>query len=73
MRLRLAEFRPQTGPHEHRVVQPRPTLRPTSLTAPESIGPLAGDHDGLNRLAALFSFAAYSRHTIVRHFRRPAG
>jgi hypothetical protein len=26
---------------------------------------LLGDHDGLNRLAGLFSFAAYSRHTIV--------
>jgi hypothetical protein len=26
---------------------------------------LMGDHDGLNRLAGLFSFAAYSRHTIV--------
>jgi hypothetical protein len=29
MRLRLTEFRPQTGPHEHRVVQPRHTLRPS--------------------------------------------
>ncbi|GLP67717.1 hypothetical protein TUSST3_43390 [Streptomyces sp. TUS-ST3] len=65
MRLRLTEFRPRTGPHEHRVVQPRHTLRHTSLTAPEPIGLLLGDHDGLSRLAGLFSFAAYSRHTIV--------
>ncbi|MEU0213309.1 hypothetical protein [Streptomyces canus] len=65
MRLRLTEFRPRSGPHEHRVVQPRHTLRHTSLTAPEPIGLLLGDHDGLNRLAGLFSFAAYSRHTIV--------
>lgn len=65
MRLRLTEFRPRTGRHEHRVVQPRHTLRHTSLTAPEPIGLLLGDHDGLNRLAGLFSFAAYSRHTIV--------
>lgn len=65
MRLRLTEFRPRTGPHEHRVVQPRHTLRHTSLTAPEPVGLLLGDHDGLNRLAGLFSFAACSRHTIV--------
>ncbi|WP_069762799.1 hypothetical protein [Streptomyces sp. LUP47B] len=65
MRLRLTEFRPRTGSHAHRVVQPRHTLRHTSLTAPEPIGLLLGDHDGLNRLAGLFSFAAYSRHTIV--------
>jgi hypothetical protein len=65
MRLRLREFRPRTGPHEHRVVQPRQPLRHTSLRAPEPIGLLLGDHDGLNRLAGLFSFAAYSRHTIV--------
>lgn len=65
MRLRLTEFRPRIGPHEHRVVQPRHTLRHTSLTAPEPIGLLLGDQDGLNRLAGLFSFAAYSRHTIV--------
>jgi hypothetical protein len=65
MRLRLTEFRPRSGPHEHRVVQPRHTLRHTSLTAPEPIGQLLGDHEGLNRLAGLFSFAAYSRHTIV--------
>ncbi|MFE7934138.1 hypothetical protein ACFU6S_36555 [Streptomyces sp. NPDC057456] len=65
MRLRLQQFRPRTGPHEHRVVQPRKPLRHTSLRAPEPIGLLLGDHDGLSRLAGLFSFAAYSRHTIV--------
>ncbi|GAA2267584.1 hypothetical protein GCM10010415_35950 [Streptomyces atrovirens] len=65
MHLRLREFRPRTGPREHRVVQPRHTLRHTSLRAPEPIGLLLGDHDGLNRLAGLFSFAAYSRRTIV--------
>ncbi|MBC2901219.1 hypothetical protein [Streptomyces cupreus] len=65
MRLRLNEFRPRTGPYEHRVVQPRTPLRDTSLTAPDPIGLLLGDHDGLNRLAGLFSFAAYSRHTVV--------
>ncbi|MFE6176927.1 hypothetical protein [Streptomyces sp. NPDC056464] len=65
MRLRLQQFRPRIGPHEHRVVQPRQPLRHTSLRAPEPIGLLLGDHDGLNRLAGLLSFAAYSRHTIV--------
>ncbi|MGV9453680.1 hypothetical protein [Streptomyces sp. NPDC003635] len=65
MRLRMTEFRLRTGPYEHRVVQPRTPLRHTSLTAPEPIGLLLGDHDGLNRLAGLFSFAACSRHTIV--------
>lgn len=65
MRLRLTEFRPRTGPHHHRVVQPRHTLRHTSLNAPEPVGMILGDHEGLNRLAGLFSFAAYSRHTIV--------
>ncbi|MFJ1807055.1 MULTISPECIES: hypothetical protein [unclassified Streptomyces] len=65
MQLRLRQFRPRTGPHEHRVVQPRHPLRHTSLSAPRPIGLLLGDHDGLNRLAGLFSFAAYSRHTIV--------
>lgn len=65
MHLRLRRFRPRTGPREHRVVQPRQALRHTSLRAPEPIGLLLGDHDGLNRLAGLFSFAAYSRHTIV--------
>ncbi|NEB00022.1 hypothetical protein [Streptomyces sp. SID13726] len=65
MRLRLTEFRPRLGPHEHRVVQPRQPLRHTSLHAPEPVGMILGDHDGLNRLAGLFSFAAYSRRTIV--------
>lgn len=65
MQLRLRQFRPRTGPHEHRVVQPLQPLRHTSLRAPDPIGLLLGDHDGLNRLAGLFSFAAYSRHTIV--------
>ncbi|WP_338900126.1 hypothetical protein WBG99_34370 [Streptomyces sp. TG1A-60] len=65
MRLRLRQFRPRTGSAEHRVVQPRQPLRHTSLRAPEPIGLLLGDHDGLNRLAGLFSFAAYSRYTIV--------
>ncbi|KUN26462.1 hypothetical protein AQJ23_14945 [Streptomyces antibioticus] len=65
MRLRLTEYTPRIGPHLHRVVRPRTPLRHTSLSAPEPIGLLLGDHDGLNRLAGLFSFAAYSRHTIV--------
>lgn len=65
MRLRLTEYTPRIGPHQHRVVRPRTPLRHTSLSAPEPIGLLLGDHDGLNRLAGLFSFAAYSRHTIV--------
>ncbi|MEH0639234.1 hypothetical protein QBA35_39460 [Streptomyces bottropensis] len=65
MRLRLRQFRPRTGPRQHRVVQPGQPLRHTTLRAPEPIGMLLGDHDGLNRLAGLFSFAAYSRHTIV--------
>ena len=65
MRLRLTEFRPRTGPHTHRVVRPRTALRHTSLTAPDPIGLLLGDHDGLNTLAALFSFASRSPHTIV--------
>ncbi|MHC5903184.1 hypothetical protein ACVNF4_04615 [Streptomyces sp. S6] len=65
MRLRLTEFRPRTGPHTHRVVRPRTPLRHTSLYAPDPYGVLCGDHDGLNQLAGLFSFAAYSRHTIV--------
>ncbi|MFJ3303597.1 hypothetical protein ACIPSA_10785 [Streptomyces sp. NPDC086549] len=65
MQLRLRQFRPRTGPHEHRIVQPRQPLRHTSLRAPDPIGQLYGDHDGLNRLAGLFSFAAYSRHTVV--------
>lgn len=65
MRLRLSGFRPGTGPHRHRVVQPRHPLRHTSLRDPAPYGTLMGDHDGLSRLAGLFSFAAYSRHTIV--------
>ncbi|TVZ77104.1 hypothetical protein [Streptomyces sp. BK340] len=65
MRLRLREFRFRTGPHEHRVVQPRQPLRHTSLHEPAPYGVLTGDHDGLSRLAGLFSFAAYSRHTVV--------
>ncbi|MFE2424260.1 hypothetical protein [Streptomyces hokutonensis] len=65
MELRLTQFRPRTGPHEHRVVQPGRPLRHTSLRDPASYGMLMGDHDGLSRLAGLFSFAAYSRHTIV--------
>ncbi|MFJ3810711.1 hypothetical protein ACIPWE_30700 [Streptomyces sp. NPDC090073] len=65
MRLRLCEFGFRTGPHEHRVVQPRQPLRHTSLRAPDPVGTLFGDHDGLSRLAGLFSFAACSPHTIV--------
>ncbi|OIJ67540.1 hypothetical protein [Streptomyces mangrovisoli] len=65
MRLRLREFRPRTGPHEHRVVQPRSPLRHASLRDPAPIGTLMADHDGLNRLAGLFAFAACSRHTVV--------
>ncbi|MER6463575.1 hypothetical protein ABT278_24280 [Streptomyces sp. NPDC001228] len=65
MRLRLREFRPRTGPHEHRVVQPRQPLRHTTLREPAPVGTLMGDHDGLSRLAGLFSFAAHSPHTIV--------
>ncbi|MGW1054809.1 hypothetical protein [Streptomyces sp. NPDC002521] len=65
MRLRLREFRPRIGPCEHRVVQPWQPLRHTSLRAPAPIGTLMGDHDGLNRLAGLISFAAHARHTIV--------
>ncbi|RPE41546.1 hypothetical protein EDD90_4633 [Streptomyces sp. Ag109_O5-1] len=65
MRLRLREFRPRTGPREHRTVQPWQPLRHTSLRAPAPVGTLTGDHDGLNRLAGLLSFAAHSPHTIV--------
>ncbi|MGW2566784.1 hypothetical protein [Streptomyces sp. NPDC001537] len=65
MRLRLREFRPRTGPHAYRVVQPRHPLRHTSLRAPEPIGLLLGDHDGLSRLSGLFSFAACSPRTLV--------
>ncbi|MFF8725590.1 hypothetical protein ACF073_03730 [Streptomyces sp. NPDC015171] len=65
MRLRLREFRFRTGPREHRVVQPWEPLRHTSLRDPAPYGVLTGDHDGLNRLAGLFSFAACSRNTVV--------
>ncbi|MGW1272072.1 hypothetical protein [Streptomyces sp. NPDC002491] len=65
MRLRLRQFRPRTGPHEHRVVQPWEPLSRISLSAPEPIGALFGDQEGLSLLSGLFSFAAYSRHTIV--------
>ncbi|MGW6008993.1 hypothetical protein [Streptomyces sp. NPDC055210] len=66
MRLRVTEFRPQTGRYAFRVVQPRPALRHTTLSDPlREWGYLLGDHDGLSRLAALFSFAAHSPHTVV--------
>lgn len=66
MQLRLTEFRPRVGPRSYRVVQPRPLLRHTTLSDPVAgWGYLVGDHDGLSRLAGLFSFAAFSRHTIV--------
>ncbi|MFJ8588034.1 hypothetical protein ACIRD2_25790 [Streptomyces sp. NPDC093595] len=66
MRLTLTRYRPRTGPHEHRIVVPRPPLRHTTLSDPlEGWGYLVGDHDGLSRLAALFAFAAFSRHTVV--------
>ncbi|MDX3802857.1 hypothetical protein, partial [Streptomyces sp. AK04-3B] len=75
MRLRLRQFRPRTGPHEHRVVQPWEPLRGASLSAPEPIGALFGDQEGLSRLSGLFAFAACSRHTIVhlplRHSPQP--
>ncbi|GAA1319734.1 hypothetical protein GCM10009647_051630 [Streptomyces sanglieri] len=47
------------------MVQPWHPLRHTALADPTGFGWLLGDHDGLSRLAALFSFAACSRHTIV--------
>ncbi|MGW3244642.1 hypothetical protein [Streptomyces sp. NPDC001070] len=65
MRLRLRHFRARTGPVEHRVVQPWHPLRHTALTDPAGYGFLVGDHAGLSALAGLFSFAAYSRHTLV--------
>ncbi|MGW7429275.1 hypothetical protein ACWGIN_06965 [Streptomyces sp. NPDC054861] len=67
MLLKTREFRPRTGPHAHRIVQPWPPLRHTTLDDPLAArwSCLLGDHDGLSRLAALFSFAAFSRHTIV--------
>ncbi|MFI8201699.1 hypothetical protein [Streptomyces sp. NPDC085937] len=66
MRLRVAEFRPRAGRYAFRVVRPRPALRHTTLNDPmRDWGYLVGDHDGLARLAGLFSFAAYSPHTVV--------
>ncbi|MFF3711993.1 hypothetical protein [Streptomyces phaeochromogenes] len=66
MRLRVDEFRPSAGRYAFRVVRPRPALRHTTLSDPlRGWGYLVGDHDGLARLAALFSFAAYSPHTVV--------
>ncbi|WP_327354106.1 hypothetical protein [Streptomyces sp. NBC_01304] len=67
MQLKAHEFRPRTGPHTYRIIQPRHPLRHTTLNDPLRSwwGYLQGDHDGLSRLAALFSFAAFSRHTIV--------
>ncbi|MFI2374949.1 hypothetical protein ACH5AO_07765 [Streptomyces sp. NPDC018964] len=66
MRLRVDEFRPRAGRYAFRVVQPRPALRHTTLSDPmRGWGHLLGDHDGLARLAGLFSFAAYSPHTVV--------
>ncbi len=66
MRLRAEEFRPRAGRYAFRVVQPRPALRHTTLVDPmRDWGYLVGDHDGLARLAGLFSFAAHSPHTVV--------
>ncbi|MEV4946185.1 hypothetical protein [Streptomyces sp. NPDC053755] len=67
MLLKARAFTPRTGPHAYRIVQPWPPLRHTTLSDPLASrwGCLLGDHDGLSRLAALFSFAAFSRHTIV--------
>lgn len=65
MRLRLRHFRPRTGLVEHRIVQPWHPPRHTALTDPAGYGFLVGDHTGLSALAGLFSFAAYSRRTVV--------
>ncbi|MEU8524237.1 MULTISPECIES: hypothetical protein [Streptomyces] len=67
MRLKVREFRIRTGPHAYRIVQPWQPLRHTTVNDPvgQHWGYLLGDHEGLNALAALFSFAAFSRHTIV--------
>ncbi|MEU5460510.1 hypothetical protein ACH4KU_31250 [Streptomyces althioticus] len=66
MRLRTEEFRPRAGRYAFRVVQPRPAPRHTTLVDPmREWGHLVGDHGGLARLAGLFSFAAYSPHTVV--------
>ncbi|MYS08364.1 hypothetical protein GTW71_18420 [Streptomyces sp. SID6041] len=66
MRLTAREHRIRAGRREHRVVRPWPPLRHTTVNSPlhDRWGYL-GDHDGLARLAALFSFAAFSRHTLV--------
>ncbi|MFJ5141823.1 hypothetical protein [Streptomyces sp. NPDC088707] len=67
MRLKAREYRIRAGEREHRVVRPWPPLRHTTVNSPvhDRWGYLVGDHDGLSRLAALFSFAAFSRHTVV--------
>ncbi|MEU9111644.1 hypothetical protein AB0D04_07605 [Streptomyces sp. NPDC048483] len=66
MKLRLESFRVRDGRREFRVVRPRPALRHTAVCDPQgAYGFLYGDHDGLSRTAALFSFAAYSRNTVV--------
>ncbi len=46
MELRLREFRPRTGPHEHRVVQPGQPLRHTSLRDQAPFGTLMGTMTG---------------------------
>lgn len=66
MRLRAGEFRPRAGRYAFRVVQPRLAPRHTTLNDPtRDWGYLVGDHDGLARLAGLFSFAAHPSHTVV--------
>ncbi|MFB7397101.1 hypothetical protein [Streptomyces sp. NPDC056191] len=67
MRLKAREYRIRAGEREHRIVRPWPPLRHTTLNSPlhDRWGYLVGDHDGLARLAGLFSFAAFSRHTLV--------
>ncbi|MFB7865117.1 hypothetical protein [Streptomyces sp. NPDC056069] len=67
MRVKAREFRPRKGTVTHRIVQPWEPLRHTTVNSPfhDRWGYLVGDHDGLSRLAALFSFAAFSRHTLV--------
>ncbi|MEU9885793.1 hypothetical protein [Sphaerisporangium sp. NPDC051011] len=65
MRLRLRRFQGRIGASECRVVRPWAPLRHTALADPAGYGWLVGDHDGLSRLAGLFSLAAYSRHTVV--------
>lgn len=64
--MRLRRYRPRIGTVEYRVVQPWSPLRHTALADPlGEYGVVIGDHDGLSGLAALFSFAAYSRRTVV--------